>query len=341
MHNTSDTQTSNIDSTHTLNTNKTSNADLSEVFDLYDFEPLAKQRLDKGVFAYISTGSGNQRTFTSNNEAFDNIKLNPKLLNNAKQIDTSITLFGQKMDYPIMVDPFAFHKIMHHDGELAAVTGAGRQNTSCVISSFTTTPLEEIQKVATQPIWFQLYVQEDKAFAKEMLKKAEEVGCKAVCITVDAFDPVTRTEQLKSHFEEPDKSKVPYLKTQPVPITWEEIKTLIESTTLPVLIKGIMNPEDAEMAINIGAAGIIVSNHGGRKLDTSPPTIEALPRVVERVANRVPVLLDGGIRRGNDVIKALALGADAVLLGKPIAFALAAAGADGVAKALSLLEKEL
>lgn len=314
--------------------------DLSKVTNLFDFEVLAKKNMDKGAFAYVSTGAGEEITHIGNHRAFDDILLNPKVLNDANELDTKVTLFGDTFDYPIMVAPFAFQRTMHPDGELATVKGAGKADTACVISSFTTTSLEDIQQVATTPIWFQLYIQDDIDFAKKVLKQAEAAKCRAVCITLDSVASAVRNQEDKVGFDFPKGLTMPYKIGRPAPVSWKVIEELIEYTTLPVLIKGIVNAEDAQRAIDIGAKGIIVSNHGGRKLDTAPPTITALPRVVKQVNGRVPVLIDGGIRRGTDVLKALALGADAVLLGKPIAQALGAAGAEGVEKALKILQNE-
>lgn len=314
--------------------------DLSQVTNLFDFEVLAKKKMSKGAFAYVSTGAGDEITHQNNHRAYDHIILNPRVLNDAKKLDTKVTLFGDELAYPILVDPFAFQKTMHPDGELATVKGAGEAKTACVISSFTTTSLEDIQQVATTPIWFQLYIQDDLEFAKKVLKQAEAAGCKAVCITLDSVAAAVRNEEDKVGFELSKDLNMPYKIGRPAPVSWQEVEMLIAYTSLPVLIKGIVNAEDAQRALDIGASGIIVSNHGGRKLDTAPPTIEALQRVAERVDHRVPVLIDGGIRRGTDVLKALALGADAVLLGKPIAQALGAAGSEGVAKALKILQHE-
>ncbi|WP_019671992.1 alpha-hydroxy acid oxidase [Psychrobacter lutiphocae] len=314
--------------------------DLSQVTNLFDFEVLAKKHMSQSAFAYVSTGAGEEITFNKNHTAFDDIFLNPRVLNPAGELDTKVNLFGDTLDYPIMVDPFAFQKIMHPEGELATVKGAGEANTACVISSFTTTSLEDIQHVATTPIWFQLYIQQDTEFAKDVIRQAEVNNCRAICITLDSVASAVRNKEQKIGFNLPADLVTPYKIGRPVPVSWQLVEELIAYTKLPVLIKGIVSGEDAQRAIDIGAAGIIVSNHGGRKLDTAPPTIEALPRVVERVEQRIPVLLDGGIRRGTDVLKALALGADAVLLGKPIAHALGAAGAEGVTKALHILQHE-
>ncbi len=314
--------------------------DLEKVTNLFDFQALARHKMDSGAFAYVSSGAGDETTFNRNHSAYDDILLNPRVLNEANALNTTITLFGDELAYPILVDPFAFQRAIHPDGELATVRGAGKAKTACVISSFTTTSLEDIQQIATTPIWFQLYLQDDIDFAKKVIKQAEANGCKAICITLDGNAAAIRNKEDKVGFKLPKDVSTPYKIGRPAPMSWQGIEDLIAYTTLPVLIKGVVSGEDAERAIAIGAAGIIVSNHGGRKLDTAPPTIVALPRVVKQVNKRIPVLIDGGIRRGTDVLKALALGADAVLLGKPIAQALGSAGAEGVTKALEILQHE-
>jgi 4-hydroxymandelate oxidase len=258
-------------------------------------------------------------------------------------LDTTVTLFGQKLAYPILIAPTAFHKIMHPEGELATAKGAGKAKAIYVVSSFTTTPLEEIKKVATEPLWFQLYVRDDKEFTKTLVQKADAMGCRALCITVDTPMSGARDRQARVNFKLPDGINAPYINgalTQKMPLTWKEMEWLISFAKTPVLLKGILNPNDAEKAIKIGASGIIVSNHSGRNLDTVPATIEILPRIVEKINKRIPILMDGGIRRGTDVLKAIALGANAVLVGKPICFGLASGGAEGVTKALEILRAE-
>ncbi len=263
------------------------------------------------------------------------------MLNDVSRIDTTVTLFGQKLAYPILIAPTAFHKIMHPEGELATAKGAAKAEATYVISSFTTTPLEEIKKVTTESLWFQLYLRDDKDFTKNLVRKAEALGCRALCITVDTPVAGARDRQARVNFQLPDGVSAPYRIGASLSVsTWKEMEWLISFAKIPVLLKGILNPDDAETANKIGASGIIVSNHSGRNLDTVPATIEALPRIVERVNKRIPILMDGGIRRGTDVLKAIALGANAVLLGKPICFGLASGGAEGVTKTLEILRAE-
>ena len=313
--------------------------DLSEIINLFDFEKMAEGKMTKMAYEYVASGAADEFTVRWNRQAFDALKINPSVLNDVSKLDTTVTLFGQKLAYPILIAPTAYHKIMHPEGELATAKGAGKAKAIYVVSSFTT-PLEEIKKVASEPLWFQLYVRDDKEFTKNLVQKAEALGCRALCITVDTPVLGARNRQARVNFKLPDGISAPYKIGAPLSITWKEMEWLISFAKIPVLLKGILNPDDAEKAIKIGASGIVVSNHGGRNLDTVPATIEVLPRIVERVNKRIPILMDGGIRRGTDVLKAIALGAKAVLVGKPICFGLASAGAEGVTKALEILRAE-
>jgi 4-hydroxymandelate oxidase len=323
-----------------VNSNPT---DLSEIVNLFDFEKVAESKMTKMAYEYVASGAADEVTLRWNRQSFDNLKLKPTVLNDVASLDTSISLFGQKLAYPILIAPSAFHRIMHPEGELATAKGAGAAAAVYVVSSFTTTPLEEIKKVAKQPLWFQLYIRDDREFTKDVVQKAESLGYGALCITVDTPVAGARNRQERVHFKLPEGITAPYvhgnLMTKKA-ITWKEMEWLISFAKIPVLLKGILNPDDAKKAIDIGASGIIVSNHGGRNLDTVPATIEALPSIAEAVNKKIVVLMDGGIRRGTDVIKAIALGANAVLIGKPICYALASGGADGVTKALQILKSE-
>ncbi len=319
--------------------------DLSAIVNLYDFEQLALKKMERTAYEYVASGAGDEITMRWNREAFDNLKLNSKVLNDVTKLDTKITLFGEEMAFPILVAPTAFHKIMHLEGELATARGAGAANTVYVVSSYTTTPMEDIVEVATQPLWFQLYVRDDREFTKDLIHKVEDLGCKALCITVDTPIFGLRNRQKRANFVMPTHHETPYtladIGNLKKPLTWKEIEWIKSFTKIPVLLKGIMNPDDAEKAVENGVSGIIVSNHSGRNLDTVPATIEVLPRIAERVNKRIPILMDGGIRRGTDILKAIALGANAVLVGKPICFGLASGGAEGVAKVLEILQNEL
>ena len=325
--------------------------DLEEIINLYDFEKMAEGKMSKMAYEFVASGAADEFTVRWNREALDKLKIQTQVLNDVSKLDTRVTLFGTEIPYPILIAPTAFHKLMNPEGEIATARGAGAASAIYVVSSFTTTPIEEIAKVATQPLWFQLYVVDDREFVKDLVHKVEAQGCRALCITVDTPISGARNRQQKANFKLPDDLKPPYMidtafakKGQALAfkksLTWKDIEWLQSLTKLPVLLKGILNPEDAEKAIQSGVKGIIVSNHSGRNLDTVPATIEVLPGIVEKVNKRFPVLMDGGIRRGTDVLKAMSLGASAVLVGKPICYGLACGGSDGVAKVLNILRTE-
>jgi len=325
--------------------------DLDDLINLFDFEKKAEGVMSKMAYEYVASGAADENTLKWNRESLDKIKIQTHVLNDVSKIDTKVPIFGQELAYPILIAPSAFHKIMHPEGELATARGAGLASTTYVVSSFTTTPIEDIAKVATQPLWFQLYLVRDKTFVKDLIQKVEAQGIKALCVTVDT--PVTgaRNRQQRVKFKLPPELKAPYMidtststgQGQPlqVSVTWKDIEWLKSLTKIPILLKGILNPDDAEQAVKAGVSGIIVSNHGARNLDSVPATIEVLPYITRRVNKKIPVLMDGGIRRGTDVVKAIALGANAVLVGRPICYGLACGGAEGVARVLEILHKEL
>ena len=320
---------------------------LDELLNLFDFEKKAEELMTKMVWEFVASGAADEITLKWNREAFDKIKIQTHVLNDVSKIDTKMSLFGQQLSYPILIAPSSNHKIMHPEGEVATARGANLGFATYVVSSSTTTPIEEIAKVATQPLWFQLYVGGDKTFVKDLVQKVESHGVKALCLTVDLPVSGVRNRQDRAKFQLPAGLENPYRSNTEKAlsyrksVTWKDIGWLKSITKMPVLLKGILNPADAEKAVQSGASGIIVSNHGGRNLDTVPPTIEVLPYITKQVKKRIPVLMDGGIRRGTDVVKAIASGADAVLVGRPICYGLACSGAEGVAKVLGILKREL
>jgi 4-hydroxymandelate oxidase len=328
---------------------------------LDDFELAARRRLSPMAFAYIAGGAGDERTMRRNNEAFGEIRLKPRVLVDVSRVDTSIELFGQAMPHPILLAPTAYHKLSHHEGELATARGAQAAAATLVVSSYATTDVEEIARATAQPLWFQLYVHPDRGFTRDLVARAVAAGCSAVCITVDSPVFGARNREARTRFALPAgvsaKHLAPlggaaqqaghvaadgvYSPVTDASLQWKDITWLCSLTSVPVILKGILTPEDARRAIDHGAAGIIVSNHGGRNLDTLPATIEALPGIAKAVDGRIAVLLDGGIRRGTDVLKALALGASAVLIGRPYVWGLAVGGAAGVTEVVRILCDEL
>ena len=312
------------------------------------------------AFEYIASGAGDEITLRRNRECFDELRLQPRVLAGVGKIDTSLELFGERLDYPILLAPCAYQKLVHSDGELAAVRGASAVRAPFVVSTFATVAVEEIARAAETPLWFQLYIHPDRAFTRDLIGRVEAAGCRALCVTVDTPILGMRDRERRAGFHLPPGIERANLRALGEAVTkmghfegggnysildpainWDTIAWIRSSTKLPVVLKGILSPDDARLACEHGASGIIVSNHGGRNLDTVPATIEALPAVMEAVEGRVPVLLDGGIRRGTDIIKALAYGAKAVLIGRPYLWGLGVAGSQGVEQVVRILRMEL
>lgn len=315
---------------------------------------VARSLLPANVFAYISGGAADELTLRWNRERFDSIRLNPRVLVDLGDLDTTATLLGRSLPMPLLFAPTASNCIAHPEGELAVARSAGATGTTYILSTGATTAIEDVIKASAQPVWFQLYIQTDRPFTENLVRRAEAAGAEALCITVDAPVPGARNRSERARFALPPGLTEPMLQgvrqrdsvvtldeVTPARIVWRDIEALISFSKLPVFLKGIMHPADADQAVKLGAAGIIVSNHGGRNLDTLPATIEVLPAVVAAVGGRVPVLMDGGIRRGTDIVKAIAHGATAVLIGRPYLYGLAAGGAEGVTHVQKILRKEL
>jgi 4-hydroxymandelate oxidase len=327
---------------------------------LADYEAAAGERINREAWAYIAGGSADELTLRANRDAFDRLRLQSRVLSEMRGANTTLTLLGQALDYPILLAPVAFQRLVHPDGELATAFGAAAIGATMVVSTQASQPLEAIAGVAKAPLWFQLYLQHDRGFTERLIRRAEAAGYRALVVTVDAPVSLRNREQRAGYRLPPGIEAVNLRGLAPPPpnraslaesevfrglldgaATWKDIAWLRSITRLPVLLKGIMAPGDAVRAVEEGVAGIIVSNHGGRGLDTLPASIEALPRIAEVVAGRVPILLDGGIRRGTDVLKALALGAKAVLVGRPYVHGLAVGGPVGVIHVLKILRTEL
>ncbi|HEV7700210.1 MAG TPA: alpha-hydroxy acid oxidase [Pyrinomonadaceae bacterium] len=315
---------------------------LDRIFTLADFEPIVRERITPMAWEYLSSGAADETTLRWNRESFDRIKLNPRVLVDVRKVDTSVNIFDQKLAFPILLAPVGLQRLYHPDGEIAAVRGAAEASATYVVSSYSTTSLEDVAAAATGDLWFQIYLQPDREFTRDVVQRAEAVGVKAFCVTVDLPVIGVRNRMDRARFAVPPEMSCPHMMENFTgsPITWDDVEWLRSITKLPVILKGILNPDDADLAIGNGVSGIIVSNHGARDLDTTPASIEALPRVAERVDGRIPILMDGGVRRGTDVLKALALGAKAVLIGRPFCFGLAVGGAAGVAKVVQILRSE-
>jgi 4-hydroxymandelate oxidase len=305
-----------------------------------DFEPLARERLPREVFDFVSGGAGDEWTLRENPRAFERWVLRPRVLRGVTEPDTSTQVLGVPLSMPVMIAPWAYQRLVHPDGELATARAAARAGTLMVVSTPAERDLEAIVAASDAPKWFQLYVVRDRAVSELMLHRAVEAGYGAVVFTVDLPVGGLRYRDLRNGFEIPPSMRARGGDYDPA-ITWDDLAWIKEHTGLPVLVKGILTAEDAPLALEAGADGIVVSNHGGRQLDGTPASVDALPEVVQAVAGHVPVLMDGGVRRGTDVLKAIALGAAAVLVGRPAAWGLAADGEDGVVRVLEILRDEL
>ncbi len=337
-----------------------------EIACLTDFEPLAKQKVSPMAWEFFNGAVADEISMHWNLEAYRRIRLKPRCLVDVSHLDTRVTLFGQEHPFPIILAPTAYHKLAHPQGELATARGAGAAGATMVISTVATTSVEDIARAAKSPLWFQLYVQRDRGFTRELVQRAEAAGCRALCLTVDTPVVGARNREMRAGFTLPAGMDLPNLRglklngvdvstsgsghsargstifsaiTDPS-LSWKDLDWLLSFAKVPVLTKGVLNPDDADRAVKAGVKGIMVSNHGARNLDTVPATVDALPFVVEKVAGRVPVIVDGGIRRGTDVLKAIALGANAVMIGRPYLYALSVAGDAGVAKVLEILQRE-
>jgi 4-hydroxymandelate oxidase len=325
----------------------------AEIFNLFDFEGVARQRIPHPAYEYIAGGAADEITLRWNREAFNAVAIRPRVLVDIERIDTSVELFGQRLAFPVLLAPTAFHRLVHSDGEVETARGASAGEALFVVSSLSTRRVEDISRAMTQPWYFQLFDigRGRREFLMGLLETLKATGCRGLVVTADA--PVTgvRNRSERAHFSLPEDFETPYYPHRTarkqvggLPVsgssTWADLAWLRSKTALPIMLKGVLHEEDAKLAVKAGMDGIIVSNHGGRELDTVPATITVLPRIIKAVRNRVPVLLDGGVRRGTDVLKALALGARAVLIGRPYLYGLSVGGAAGVAQVLGILRRE-
>jgi 4-hydroxymandelate oxidase len=330
---------------------------------LLEYELLARTTVARPAFDYFASGAGCEVTVRENRSAFDDLRLRPRVLIPVGQRDQSITLFDRQLPSPILVAPMAFQRIVHPEGEVATARGSAAAGALFVASSMASASLEEIAIASSATKWFQLYVFQDRGLTRALVERAEAAGYEAIQVTADL--PVTgrREADIRNCFTIPEHvapgnlqggigggmtadgtpiGPVPYSKYLFDPnLSWADLGWFRSITRLPILVKGIVRGDDADRAMSYGASGIVVSNHGGRQLDTAVPTIHALPEVVDAVAGRGIVIIDGGVRRGIDIIKAIALGANAVQVGRPAIWGLATGGEAGVARVLTLLRDEL
>jgi len=310
----------------------------AEAVNVNEFSGLARQVLPKMIYDFYAGGAEDEWTLRENVTAFQRIRLRPRVLVDVSNVDLSTTILGFKISAPIMIAPTAMHKLAHPEGELATARAAAAAGTIMVLSFSSTSTVEEVAETCDAVRFFQLYVYKNRSISAELVRRAECVGYKAIVLTVDTPKLGRREADIRN------KLVVPSLKNLEGLLSIDmdtDIKWVQSLTSLPILIKGILTAADAELAIQAGVAGIIVSNHGARQLDFVSSSIVALEEVIKAVRGRVPVLFDGGIRRGTDVFKALAIGAQAVLVGRPIIYGLAVKGESGVKKVLEMLHDEL
>lgn len=320
------------------------------LLNVHDYERFARSHMDAAAWDYYQGGSDDEITLKANRDIFQSLHLRPRVLVDVSACSTATTLLGIPVQTPVMVAPTSVHRLAHPDGELATARAAGDAGALMVVSTVSSYSLEAIAEAATGPLWFQIYIYRDLSITIKLLQRAEAAGYQAIVLTVDVPRLGRRERDLRHHFRLPSHIQLANfvdglwqggLGGERAPITWETLRWLQSATSLPIILKGILTAEDALLAVEYGAAAIVVSNHGGRQLDGAITSIEALPEIVEAVAGRCEIYLDGGIRRGTDILKALASGARAVLIGRPVLWGLAANGAEGVVDVFRLLREEL
>jgi 4-hydroxymandelate oxidase len=332
--------------------------------DLGDVAAAARAALPADVWGYLQGGSGAERTLRANRAAYDRVALRPRVLVDVAEISLRTSLFGVDWAVPFGVAPMAYHRLAHPDGEVASAAAAGAVGAAFVSSIFASRTFADMAAATAGPRWQQLYWLRDRDALADVVARAEESGAGALVLTVDAPRVASRPRDLGSAFALPDDVRA--VNVDPAvmgsthaaeagtsaiqrhsaerfdpSVTWTDLPWLRARTSLPLLLKGVLTEEDARLAVEHGVDGLVVSNHGGRQLDAALPSLAALPAVVDAVPASVPVLLDGGVRRGSDVFAALALGARAVLVGRPVLWGLAADGQAGVTAVLALLRDQL
>jgi 4-hydroxymandelate oxidase len=305
-----------------------------------DYEPIAAAKLPREVYDYYAGGAGAEWTLRENRAAFDRWVLRPRVLIGVAERDTSTEVLGTPISLPVIAGPWAFQALAHPDGEVAVARAAAAAGTISVFSSTSSHRIEAVAAATRGRKWFQLYVHQDRGFSRDTLRRAYEAGFEAIVFTVDAPYLGKRERDRRNELDLQAEARGQELDLDPA-ISWDDLAWIREDAPIPLLIKGILTAEDARIAVEHGVDGIVVSNHGGRQLDGSPAALDALIEVVEAIEGRCEVLMDGGIRRGTDVLKTLALGARAVLVARPVTWGLAAAGEAGVAHVLEILREEL
>ena len=335
---------------------------MSELLSLHDYELAAQAALGPAAFDYYAGGAMDEITLRENRAGFDRLRLRPRVLVDVSCRQLSTTLLGRSIPFPVLIAPTALHGLAHPDGEVATARAAGAEGITLVLSTVSNRPLEAVRGASTAPLWFQLYVYRDLELSRELVQRVEAAGFDALVLTVDAPVLGQRERDVRHRFHLPpelvlanlpaglerlpeapdDSAMAAHFATMINPaLSWKDLDWLASISRLPVIVKGVLRADDARLAVEHGAKAVIVSNHGGRQLDTAVASIEALPEIVEAVGDEIELLLDGGVRRGTDIVKALALGARAVLLGRPILWGLAVGGEEGVRHVLQIVRSEL
>lgn len=334
------------------------------MLNLFDYEAAAQERLGPSTWGYYAGGANDELTLRANRAAFDELALRYRTMVDVSRRELATTVLGTPIAFPVLIAPTAMQRLAHEDGECATARAAQRAGTIMVVSTTATTSCADVRAAASGPMWFQLYVYKDRGVTQALIEQARDVGYDAIMLTVDAPVLGRRERDIRLGFTLPahlnianaspaGMERVPeaaatssglmlhFRDLHDPALTPKDIEWVRQVSGLPVVVKGIVRGDDAVRAAEHGAAGIAVSNHGGRQLDTALPSIRALPEVVETLDGRAEVYVDGGVRRGTDVVKALALGARAVLIGRPVLWGLAVAGEEGVVDVLRLLRDEL
>lgn len=329
---------------------------------LADYEAAAAELLPQMVYDYYAGGAHDEITLQENRAAFDRIQLRYRVLRDVSSRSLTTEVLGEEVSMPVLIAPTAFHQLATEEGEVATARAATRSGTIMTLSTLSTRAIEDVGAAADGRLWFQLYVYRDREATRELVARAEAAGAKALVLTVDAQIWGVRERDVRNRFQLPEGLQMVNLvsrgkgdfpdvdgsglaayvaRTFDPSLSWKDLEWLCANTRLPVLIKGVVRGDDAAQALEHGVAGVVVSNHGGRQLDTSPAPISVLEEVVQAMGGRGTVLVDGGVRRGTDVVKALALGAHAVLIGRPVLWGLATGGEEGVTRVLQHLRAEL
>ncbi len=335
-------------------------ADLSSLVSLDDFETHARAVLPPLAADYFRSGACAEVTVRENREAWERLRIHYRVMVDVSRRSLATTMLGEPATMPVAIAPTALQCMAHPEGERATARAAGAAGVPYILSSLSTTAVEDVCAAATGPVWMQMYIGRDRGFVRALAQRAHAAGCRALVLTVDTPIWGTRERDIRNHFRVPSHLRIANLEQPGGPtghqgrgigeslgwtidasLTWQDFEWLRDATPLPVLVKGVCRPEDACTAVSLGARGIIVSNHGGRQLDTAPATATVPEPIAQAIAGRAEIMVDGGVRRGTDIVKALALGATAVAVGRPVLWGLATAGEAGVRAVLETLRREL